>query len=149
MGKRLQEVLPQRFLMALMMLIVSFACTSCSGNKSQPVFPVSGKVYFEGQPATGALVVFHSLGQSELKEAKPRAVVEEDGSFRVTTYAAKDGAPPGDYAISIAWKRKTVKNPRGKGTPRKMATNFPERYQDPKTSGLVVHIRQEANELPP
>src|SRR5262249_42061318 len=97
----------QRGLGALVTLGVAFSCLSCSADKGQPVFPVRGKVYFEGEPARGALVVFHPMNQSDLKTAKPRAVVEDDGSFALTTFVAKDGAPPGDYAVSIAWKKKT------------------------------------------
>jgi len=79
----------------------------------------------------------------------PRAVVEADGSFSITTYTAKDGAPAGDYAVSITWRRKIVKHQSGNRPPKKIATNFPERYQDPKTSGLVVHVQEDSNELRP
>jgi hypothetical protein len=135
--------------MALMTLSVSLSCSSCSGKKTQPVFPVHGKVFFQGEPAAGALVVFHSTKHSEEGEEVPRAVVEADGSFSVTTYTARDGAPAGDYAVSITWKMKTVKPQSGKRPPKKIATNFPERYQDPKTSGLVVHVQDGSNELRP
>jgi len=131
------------------MLIVGFGSSSCSAKKGQPVFPVHGKVFFDGEPATGALVIFHPVNHPDPEEGKPRAVVEEDGSFAVSTYAAGDGAPAGEYAVSIHWKTKTVKHPTRKGFPKKVATNFPERYQDPKTSGLVVRIQEGSNELPP
>ena len=131
------------------MLIVGFGSSSCSAKKGQPVFPVHGKVFFDGEPATGALVIFHPVNHHDPEEGKPRAVVEKDGSFAVTTYAAGDGAPAGEYAVSIRWKTKTVKHPTRKGFPMKVATNFPERYQDPKTSRLVVRIQEGSNELPP
>jgi hypothetical protein len=86
---------------------------------------------------------------SKPEKERPRAVVEEDGSFAVSTFAAKDGAPAGDYAVSITWKSTSVKIPGRKGPPKKVPTNFPERYENPKTSGLAVRVQEGQNELRP
>jgi hypothetical protein len=149
MGTRSLAKMPQRVALALALLAVSLACSSCSGAKGQPVFPVHGKVLFRGKPAAGALVVLHSMGPSTPQQERPRAVVEDDGSFSVSTFAAKDGAPAGDYAVSINWKSKTVKTPGRKGPAKKVPTNFPKRYENPKTSGLVVRVQEGPNELRP
>jgi len=133
----------------LTLLAVSLPCCSCSGSKEQPVFPVQGKVLFRGKPATGALVIFHPLNRPELEKGMPRAVVQDDGSFAVTTFAAKDGAPAGDYAVSITWKTTSEKIPSRKGRPKRVPTNFPEKYKNPKTSGLVVRVEETQNELRP
>jgi hypothetical protein len=135
--------------LVLTLLSVSLVCCSCSGAKGQSVFPVHGKVLFRGKPAAGALVVFHPLNQSRPEQGMPRAVVEDDGSFALGTFAAKDGAPTGDYAVSITWKRVSAKTPGRKGPARKVLTHFPGRYENPKTSGLVVHIEEGPNELRP
>jgi hypothetical protein len=95
------------------------------------------------------VVVFHPLDRSAPEQGLPRAVVEEDGSFAVTTIKAKDGAPAGQYVVSITWDRTSVKAPGQKGHARKIPTNFPLKYADPKTSGLVVHIQEGPNELHP
>ena len=89
------------------------------------------------------------MGPSTPQQERPRAVVEDDGSFSVSTFAAKDGAPAGDYAVSINWKSKTVKTPGRKGPAKKVPTNFPKRYENPKTSGLVVRVQEGPNELRP
>jgi hypothetical protein len=130
-------------------LMMCLAGLGCSGKTGPAVFPVQGQVLFKGEPAAGALVVFHPINQLEPDKGKPRATVEEDGSFKVTTYTAWDGAPAGDYAVSITWARKAVQPPGGKGHPKKVPTHFPRRYEDPNTSGLVVHIEEKANELLP
>lgn len=93
-------------------------------------------------------MIFHPLNQPELEKGMPRAVVEDDGSFSVTTLSAKDGAPAGDYAVSITWKTTTVKIPARK-RPKRVPTNFPEKYQNPKTSGLIVRVEETENELRP
>jgi hypothetical protein len=149
MRKRTPGRTPRQVALALTLLAVSLACSSCYGATGQPVFPVHGKVLFQGKPASGALVVLHSVAPSTPQQERPRAVVEEDGSFSVTTFAPKDGAPVGNYAVSITWKSKTVKVPGRKGPPKKVATNFPRRYENPKTSGLVVRVQEGPNELRP
>jgi hypothetical protein len=141
---------PASVVMTLTLLTASLACCSCSGSKEEdPVFPVQGKVRFQGKPASGAVVVLHPLNRSKPAQGFPRAVVEEDGSFAVTTFTAKDGAPAGDYAVSITWDRTSVKVQGQKGHARKIPTNFPLKYADPKTSGFVVHIQEGSNELRP
>jgi hypothetical protein len=132
---------------ALALLTVSLACCSCSGAKGEPLFPVQGKVLFRGKPASGALVVLHPLNQSKPETGLPRGVVEEDGSFAVTTITPKDGAPAGKYAVSITWDRTSVKVPGRKGHAQKIPTHFPLKYANPKTSGFVVDIQEGPNEL--
>jgi len=139
----------QQATLGLTLLAVSLGCSSCSGAKGPPVFPVQGKVLFRGKPASGALVIFHPLNQPELEKGMPRAVVEDDGSFSVTTLTANDGAPAGDYAVSITWKTTSEKIPSRKGRPKRVPTNFPEKYKNPKTSGLVVRVEETQNELRP
>jgi hypothetical protein len=60
-------------------------------------------VLFEGRPARGALVVFHPLDDPRPKAVKPRATVGRDGNFDLFTYSASDGAPAGNYAVSVVW----------------------------------------------
>jgi len=145
MRKRIQQAA-----LAFTLWAVSLACSSCSGTNDPPVFPVHGKVLFKGKPASGAFVVLHSVDPSSMSQkGRPRAVVQDDGSFTVSTYGAKDGAPAGDYAVSITWKTTKVNIPARKGRPKRVPTNFPEKYKKPKTSGLVIRVEQTQNKLQP
>ena len=57
-------------------------------------------------PASGALVVFHPTDPSYEKQigGKPFAKVKEDGTFALTTFAEGDGAPEGEYGVTIDWR---------------------------------------------
>jgi hypothetical protein len=71
--------------------------------------PAGGKVtYKKTQVPAGALVVFHPADPAFEKRVggKPAAKVGDDGSFRLTTYEAGDGAPPGEYGVTVDWQRK-------------------------------------------
>jgi hypothetical protein len=112
-----------------------------------PVYPVRGKVLYQGQPAAGAYVSFHPADPDAKLPVGPRAVVGGDGSFVLSTYVKEDGAPAGDYVVTVEW-RKPVRRPDGETEPG--PNLLPPRYQTPKTSGLraTVSARSE-NELPP
>jgi hypothetical protein len=116
----------------------------CSRGNELPVFPVRGTVFYKGKPAHRAIVWFHPEGKTDLKAHKPRAVVEPDGSFQISTYRTHDGAPAGRYRVSIYWRAQ------GKVGDDEGESLLPARYGDPQTSGLPpVEVKEGSNELPP
>jgi hypothetical protein len=91
-------------------LTILSTAAGCGGQTSNriAVHPVEGKVEVSGEPAAGAFLVFHpTSAQPDLP--RPTAKVERDGSFRLTTFESADGAPAGEYAVTIEW-RKLVKD---------------------------------------
>ena len=129
-----------------LVLLVGLGPLSCTKN-DRPLFPVHGQLFFEGEPLPRAVVVFHPL--SDPSAEKPRAVVEADGSFKVFTYTAGDGAPAGEYAVSVIAKKTTTAPVRGSGSAKAGRVRLPARYQDPATSGLRVQVLEGSNELAP
>jgi hypothetical protein len=134
------RLLGPRPLLRLFLAGVFLLPTSCSGRK--PVYPVSGKVLFQGRPAKGAMVKFHPQDGSDTALV-PRGEVDADGTFRLTTYQQHDGAPAGRYAVTIFW-----------GVPSKGGDEFdrllvPSRYLNPATSGLTAEVPNREIDLPP
>ena len=118
------------------------ACCSRPDGRLK-VYPVRGQVFVNGKPAAGATVFLHPLGQWDTPAMKPNGKVEADGSFRLSTYVSGDGAPAGDYAVTVRWGKL---NPLGgKAGPNKS----PGRYSDPKTSMLRARVKEVSNELEP
>ncbi|MBY0456438.1 MAG: hypothetical protein K2V38_03815, partial [Gemmataceae bacterium] len=62
--------------------------------------------YRKTTPPAGALVVFHPTGPDAEKKigGKPFGKVGDDGTFTLTTYTEKDGAPEGEYGVTIDWR---------------------------------------------
>src|SRR5262245_11865951 len=87
---------------AVTVLLVAVAGCS-SGSERVPVFPVRGQVFYQSKPAVGAVVILNpqdaSLG--ERLPMRPNGKVEADGSFQITTYETNDGAPAGEYKVTI------------------------------------------------
>src|SRR6516162_2916123 len=97
-----------------LVILGTLLLVSGCGQGRKTVYPVYGKVLTAGEkPAEGALVVFHPLGAATTESTKPLAYVKNDGSFALTTYTQADGAPEGEYAITIEWRPPTS-NPFGR-----------------------------------
>lgn len=105
--------------------------------------PVRGRVYFNGQPAAGANIVFHRVDprNNRLRRAGD-ALVDAEGGFLLSTYTANDGAPAGEYKVTVVWYDRP--NPAERGTgPNKL----PARYASPETSGLAAEVKVGSNDF--
>src|SRR4051794_21088336 len=91
---------PRLFPWCLALATVLAGCSRPAGRV--PVYPVAGRVAVTGEVPEGALVVLHA-SQGDAKDLRPSGKVFKDGSFRVTTYDADDGAPAGEYKVTVHW----------------------------------------------
>jgi hypothetical protein len=126
----------------LLALALPLLLCSCARDNHKPVFPVQGKVLYKGQPAQNAIVFLHPLGKVAPDEPTPRGIVAADGSFRIGTYRDKDGAPAGQYAVTVVWKTEA----KGGDDQDNL---LPARYLNPSTSGLTAQVKEGPNELEP
>ena len=130
---------------AVVALMVAGGCRKQSAADRVPVVPVAGAVAFEGQPIPGALVVFHPLSGAASQTLPARGTVQDDGTFQLTTYEANDGASPGEYKVTVEWRRLISDNGDVKAGPNVL----PPRYSRPQTTDLVVRVAEGSNHLKP
>jgi hypothetical protein len=116
------------------------------GPKRLAVYPLTGTLVFEGKPAAGAAIVLHP--QDPSLSARPRAIVDPDGSFAVTTYAPSDGAPAGKYKVTIEWRRPIAGQESGEGNDAPPANVLPVKYASPKTTPVRIKVVEGDNEFP-
>jgi hypothetical protein len=129
----------------LALLPVALFCCSCGpSNARKPVYPVHGTVFLDGKPLGRALLVFHPIDGEEQNSPHPVATAMEDGSFEATTYDADDGAPAGEYAVTVEWRRPATEQDTGPPP-----NSLPARYAKPSTSGLKARVAEGPNELQP
>ena len=139
-----QPAKPARRLGVIPVLVLSALTLAPLGcGSSSSMNPVKGEIFVNGQPAAGAEVVFYPINPGE-KKYFPAATVEPDGSFRLTTKRADDGAPEGEYRISVLWCDTRREEGETLYSPDKL--NY--RYYDPAYSGLTATIKPGINELP-
>src|SRR5262249_36239617 len=78
--------------------ILAAGCGNPSGT-----YPVSGKVLYRGEPATGAVVTFVRRDAADrMHEQVPQGVVRDDGTFSLASPLGA-GALPGEYAVLVEW----------------------------------------------
>ncbi len=100
--------------------------------------PVRGKLFVQDKPAVGAFVLFFPVHEpAEAKDPRPRAEVDADGSFQLSTYDANDGAPAGEYIVTVTWPGQEDQEDKLSG-----------RYSDPAKSRLRGTVKEGSNELP-
>jgi hypothetical protein len=127
-----------------------FICLGC--GQSNGLYPVHGKVLFKGEPATGAIVRFVRHGSvNQSSEQSAEAIVQDDGTFKLTSGQMGSGAAPGTYDVLIEWRS-------GPATITKLAGRKPDNrpldrlhgsYADPRRPRFQAEILAETNRLPP
>lgn len=124
--------------------MIVWALSACGcGDSRLTCYPASGQVLVRGQPAEGALVVLHPVASEPANGPRPTATTDADGRFRLTTYEAADGAPPGNYRVTVRWPPKK-KGPGDDGPDR-----LGNRYSDPLSSRLTVTVGSQPIEFEP
>lgn len=84
------------------------AATGCESEEELiPIHPASGRVRLaSGEPVGPAIITFHRPDESLLTGVgTPRGETDADGRFTLTTYRSGDGAPAGEYRVTIYWPK--------------------------------------------
>jgi hypothetical protein len=97
-------------------------------------YPVKGTVHLDGSPVPEVMVAFYEITSSEPLRTVRRgdAIVDADGAFVLSSYVADDGAPAGEYVV-------TVTGP--------ASSKLPEKYAKPTTSDLRVKVQAGKNDI--
>jgi hypothetical protein len=80
----------------------------CSSSKVTPpskTVPVSGTVMLKGRPASGIRVKFHPQFDIGRTKFIPSGETDANGKFRLSTGALFNGAPQGEYLVTIEMPR--------------------------------------------
>jgi hypothetical protein len=133
----------------------------CGGEDRLEVAPVHGRIVYKGKGVPRATVIFFPEGETAnvLGRMRPFAYSDDEGNFNIKTYVEGDGAPPGEYRISViapfVSRVKQARSKDGRGGPEdaQSAVALPmalsEKYANVETSGLKVTIQEGENKLEP
>ena len=132
-------------------LILMPTLASCGDSGRVSVYPVSGKVLHQGQPAAGANVIFHATDPSGNSSSVPipRGTVRADGTFELSSYEEGDGAPAGTYDVTIIWPPVTADPNADPESAGGEADRLRGRYASPDTSGLSATVLEAKTQLEP
>jgi hypothetical protein len=122
----------------------------CSGDhpKFRDTYPVTGRVTHKGQPVGRAQLNFAPTDKAK-DAAHATAVTAADGTFTLNTYKQGDGAPAGEYVVTVFWpdnRPGAVKTKAAAG--EELAPNrLPDKYTDPARSPLRATVKAEPNDI--
>jgi len=120
--------------------VLALGAAGC-GAKGPKLNPTSGKILIDGKAPEHATVVFHPVNGADDGLAKPHGKVDADGNFTLTTITAGDGAPAGDYRVTVElWLTKG----RGDEGPK---SQLPAKFANPDSSGLKATVVEGPNQL--
>ena len=139
------------FVRRLACILGVIACSATIGcNRQQEIpelVPVTGKVTFAGKPLADAMVVFMPADPAEeegLTEiVRPTARTDAEGSYELA-WSDNSGAPPGKYNVIIMAFKPRAETDDSEERP---ASLIPERYGDPKTSGLARDVKEDGDNV--
>ncbi len=114
------------------LLVVVGGC----GDGRPPTYPTEGKLLIHGKGYKGVHIVLVPVDGPKEKVPSPTAMTNADGSFKLTTYKAYDGAPAGEYRVQVTYD--PVPSPFAKKLPK--PPPFDAKYGKKEESPLRVTI---------
>ncbi|MFM1802470.1 MAG: hypothetical protein RJA81_1822 [Planctomycetota bacterium] len=107
----MMKITKKRLFYVLWTISFGVSLTGCGDKEFRhTVYPASGKVTQNGKPVSNAMITFHPVdptiiripeGKSGVEIAKPTTTTDENGRFQLSTYLGNDGAPAGDYKVTV------------------------------------------------
>jgi len=139
----------RRFLLAgvAIFTVTIVSLSGCGGSDTDrvTVHPADGAIEFRGQPIAGAFVALHPKDGASNGAPSPRATVGADGKFTLSTYDGQDGAPEGEYVLTVQWYKPIRQDGEVVGGPNVL----PRKYSLAQTSDVRVQIAAGENHLQP
>ncbi len=116
----------------------------CQKDGKTPVYPVRGSVFYKGKPAAGIVVVIRPVAGGTARPSS--GTTSADGSFRITTFAPDDGAPAGEYVVTLTLPRSQADAATGDELTDDLLKG---RYSEPAKSSWKITVRDGENVLDP
>jgi hypothetical protein len=145
----IESIMRHKYLFFIAIVVALAIIPACGKNGGRvKVYPVQGKVLAHGTPAEGALVLFYLASNDSTKPRMPipNATTDSEGVFKLTSYQNNDGAPEGEYKVSIVWPEAAPTGAHEAASPRDRLAG---RYSNPQKSNLSAKVEKGGGEIPP
>ena len=119
--------------------------SGCQGTESSSALPYEGEVKINGKPISGAMVVFHAKKTGD-QVVSPSGTTDATGKFRLTSNKEFDGAPAGDYAVTITWFKPITTAAKAREGDESVRNFLPAYLANPETSGLVASVQKDLSQ---
>ncbi|MCI0704753.1 MAG: hypothetical protein L0241_27160 [Planctomycetia bacterium] len=136
---RFDQTLRRRGLWSIVVGLGLVFLAGC-GGKAQ--YPVHGKlVYADNEEPVKELADFEVIFTSESLGVSARGTIQQDGTFQLGTIKETDGAPAGEYIVTLTQPYREPERPYVGDRVVDPA------YEDPDTSDLKAEVKAEKNDF--
>ncbi|MBN1909390.1 MAG: hypothetical protein JW818_06605 [Pirellulales bacterium] len=109
-------------------------------------YPAKGTAHFEGKPMEHAVVTFYPIdGEAKARHLQPHGTVDAEGRYSLWTYHFGDGAPAGQYRVTLTWPNQPESR---MGMPGYVADTLNGRYLNAEKSKIERTVDESGAELP-
>src|SRR5262245_49769133 len=132
----------------LFLLALGTCCLPCGCGKGISVpntNPVQGKVLLNGRAAAGIRVTFNPQFDMGKVKFLPSGITDREGKFALSTAAANDGAPAGEYAVTFAFPQ--IESDRKNSGIEIEVDAWKGKYADPAQSKYKIQVHKGENNL--
>ena len=138
---------PVRVIVLPFMALTVFGCGETTDSIARQVFPASGIVTYKGKPIPDASIRLHPVNPPDDGKPfySPRGKVDDNGTYTLSTYTPDDGAPPGEYMVSVSWLGPL--DGVSEDEEDRLKERLPRKYNFAETSGLKLTITEGDNTL--
>lgn len=107
--------------------------------------PVTGKLMMNGKPLENCQILFTmQKPPAGIRNLYADGVSAADGTFTISTYTNSDGAPIGEYAVTVV---PNLRRPGGLVVAEKDVPKLPAKYAKAETTPLKVTIKESGNQI--
>ena len=119
-------------------LVLLVCLVGCGESKTAPI---NGKVKFKDGSDVSVLAGYSLTFEAEGGKTSAVGELDRDGTFKLSTFGANDGAVPGKYRVAI--------NPPNNPDPDKPPTKskLPAKYANLDSSGLTAEVKPGQNNI--
>lgn len=115
------------------------------GNAWDKAYPAKGVITHKGKPVKDAEIRFFPVDEKYPESVRPWAKSNENGEFVLSTYNRDDGAPTGEYKVTVIHHEIVI----SKETMTTKPNDLPKKYAARDTTDLTVQVGKGETTLPP
>lgn len=130
-------------------LAAPLLAAGCGGDGFHKVYPVTGKVTVDGQPAVDCMVtLYRTFDDPSPRKVLPWGLTDATGAYKITSYITDDGAPEGEYVIGIEWRLRSGILKNNYEGPDLLGGAFNDKAANKGKAGFVVTVGRGPVEIP-
>lgn len=119
----------------------------CEESPPSAAFRVKGRLFVDDQLASKACIAFFPIDETVSRGRCSVGITQRDGAFELTTYAMHDGAPAGEYKVTVTWPDDSMPVDECECVDPLLHDRLSGKYADRKTTSLLVTLPPRENHV--